>query len=119
MAKIRKYEFVDGVTTETPPTASSPTDPSDVITLGYFNTIFQGAILAIADGATSKVVTLGTAYSTAESYTISISIRNTADASPIFLEPYISAKAAGSFTVSFVAATDSENYILEYSTRKV
>ncbi len=76
---------------------------------------FEGNIgeASISSGASSKAVVFTTPFADT-SYSIIVTIQNLTDATPIFLNPVITAKSTTGFTVLFNAPTDTINYVLEY-----
>jgi hypothetical protein len=68
---------------------------------------------AIVDGATEVSVVFSSDMGTND-YSLSCSLINMADASPIFLDKIITAKSSTGFTVKFSQATDSVNYRISY-----
>lgn len=79
-----------------------------------------GAILgraqsdAISASASSHAVTFSTPMAST-GYSIQANITNLVDADPIFLQVVSITKTVNGFTANFNAATDSANYILEYT----
>lgn len=70
--------------------------------------------VTIGSAASSKAVTFANSFGSTN-YSPVFSITNTADATPIFLDGFISALSATGFTVTFNAPTDTANYVLNYA----
>lgn len=82
------------------------------IDLSSLTSLRMGSI-ALANSVQTQVVTLSSAMATS-TYVPQVTISNTVDAQPIFLQYYVSAQTMTTFTVTFNAPTDSVNYILNY-----
>ena len=68
---------------------------------------------AISDGASSVTVTYDVTLSTAVPPIVSVI--NSIDGSPIFLNPVVTAYSTTGFTATFNAPADSANYVLQYA----
>ena len=68
---------------------------------------------AISNGASTVTVTYDVTLST--SLPPIISVNNTVDASPIFLDAVVTAYSTTGFTATFNAPADSGNYVLQYA----
>lgn len=78
---------------------------------------WRGGAASISNGASSKAITFSSAMADT-TYSIDFAIENVTDASPIFLQGVVTAKATTGFTVTFNAPTDSANYVLSWHARK-
>lgn len=72
---------------------------------------------ALGNGVTSKAVSYSGLFSDT-TYSITWSITNVTDASPVLIWGVITAKSISGFTVTFNTATDSANYVLEWQAIK-
>jgi hypothetical protein len=68
---------------------------------------------AISNGADTASVTFSSSFASTN-YALICQIKNTTDASPIFLNIVETTKTTNGFTVTFNAPADSANYVLEY-----
>lgn len=74
----------------------------------------RAASVAISNAVDSVTVTFSSAVQNTN-YIPIFSFTNTTDADPIFLQGFVSAKTVNGFTVKFNVATDSANYVMEYT----
>ena len=72
---------------------------------------------SISTATGQVIITFATALLT-NNYAPLVSIRNTVDADPIFLQCVVTAKSTTGFTVRFNANTDSANYVLDWGVIK-
>ena len=56
MSQIREYQFINGPETASIPTVGTPTDPSDLINLGFANANFVQGKASVADIAAAKSI---------------------------------------------------------------
>jgi hypothetical protein len=91
--------------------APSWTTPSSTLTgLG----IFAGKA-SISSGATSKAITVSTAYGNTN-YAVTATIMNTTDANPQFIPVTVTAQATTGFTCSWNAPLPTASYVLSWTT---
>lgn len=71
--------------------------------------------VALGSGTTTTTVLFSTALASVN-YAIVCDIENSIDATPIFLQWFLSNKTVDGFDITFNAPTDTDNYILNFMT---
>lgn len=61
VSQLRAYEFIVGVEASAQPDAGTPSDPNDLVTLGYLSTSFAGRRKLVSSYASPTAVSAGTA----------------------------------------------------------
>ena len=88
-------------------------DDSDAVNLAQLKSKIRSGVVDISNASNIITVTFSSDIGTSN-YSLSYSVLNFADISPLFLDKMTIAKSSTGFTVKFDQNTDSGNYKLEY-----
>ena len=71
---------------------------------------------ALGNATSTATISLGSSWAD-NNYVVAISIENSTDTDPIFLQAIVTARASGNFSIKLNAPTDSANYVVHWSVR--